>query len=72
MFITGLHYLICGDGYEVDCCGIASQFEYYTKNDGTIELMVWRPVASGHYDLVGSTSDTATGVGILGGITSTI
>lgn len=55
--------MVCNNGYTIDCCGSANRFQYFTKNNGDIEFMIWRPQADGTiYDLVWSVSETVTGV----------
>lgn len=54
--------MICDNiHYALQCCGTLNRFQYYTKADGDIEMMLWRPVGGTLYKLIGSVSDTVTG-----------
>ena len=60
--------MICESiGYEIGCCGLLNRFQYYTKADGDIEMMIWRPVGESKYQMIVSVSDTVSGLAAEGG-----
>ena len=56
LIYTGYLFLLTDTPFQVTCCGVASAWEFYAVNSGTVQLMVFRPTTGNKYLLIGSTT----------------